>query len=311
MNSRWFNACVVLLWLATMSWLVVRKVLPPLIVGDPPSFARIIEAQKRSPPVGWRISLSGRRLGWALCETQSQPSGLTDVRTWVHCNTLPLREIVPGWSRMLSKLIDPSLERLPVDARSLFTFDPLGRLAAFDSAVQLGAANDLFGVRGTVEDGLLQLTVRTAGVAIATEAKLASDSLLGDALSPQTDLPGLRDGQKWTVPVYNPLCPSNNPLEIIHAKVEDVEPLKWSGVRHLCWVVVYRNGADGGVDDEQNVRGKLWVRHDGKVLRQQVVLFKSVLVFTRLSDDEAMRLVGKAARLWQQIETGNREPLHD
>ena len=48
MYSRWFNAAVVVLWLATMSWLVTEKVLPPLLVGEPPSYHQVIEAQNAS-----------------------------------------------------------------------------------------------------------------------------------------------------------------------------------------------------------------------------------------------------------------------
>ena len=61
MSSRWFNTAVVVLWLATMSWLVKEKVLPPLLIGEPPSYPEIIEAQNREPPVGWEVFLDGRR----------------------------------------------------------------------------------------------------------------------------------------------------------------------------------------------------------------------------------------------------------
>jgi len=59
MSSRWFNTAVVVLWLATMSWLVKEKVLPPLLIGEPPSYSEIIEAQNRE--FARRL---GRVLGW-------------------------------------------------------------------------------------------------------------------------------------------------------------------------------------------------------------------------------------------------------
>ena len=84
MYSRWYTAAVVILWLSAMSWLVIEKVLPPLLAGDPPSYRTILEARKRQPPVGWRMALNGRRLGWALCTTGRQPNGLMEVRSRVH-----------------------------------------------------------------------------------------------------------------------------------------------------------------------------------------------------------------------------------
>ena len=38
MGNHPFNVIVVLFWLATMSWLIVAKVLPPMRVGEPPSY---------------------------------------------------------------------------------------------------------------------------------------------------------------------------------------------------------------------------------------------------------------------------------
>ena len=91
MNSRWYNTAVVVLWLATMSWLVTEKVLPPLLVGEPPSYRQIIEAQNRDPPVGWQVLWKGQPLGWALTDTKLQPNGLTtEIHGRVHFDALPL-----------------------------------------------------------------------------------------------------------------------------------------------------------------------------------------------------------------------------
>ena len=66
MQGRWFNTAVVLLWLVTMTWLVKEKVLPPLLVGEPPSYSRIVEARRDAPPVGWRMSLESPAAGLGL-----------------------------------------------------------------------------------------------------------------------------------------------------------------------------------------------------------------------------------------------------
>ena len=47
MSNRWFSLAVVLFWLASMSWLVSEKVVPPLRVGDRPA---AVAAGRRTRP---------------------------------------------------------------------------------------------------------------------------------------------------------------------------------------------------------------------------------------------------------------------
>lgn len=49
MHSRWFNLTVVLLWLTMMTWLIKLKVMPAMLIGEPPSYAEILDAQARTP----------------------------------------------------------------------------------------------------------------------------------------------------------------------------------------------------------------------------------------------------------------------
>jgi len=312
MHSWRFNLAVVTLWLATMTWLVTEKVLPPLVVGEPPTYSRIIEAEKHDSPVGWHLSLNHRSVGWALSDTQRQPTGLVEIHGRVHFTALPLEKVMSTWARTFSRLIAQPIDKLRIDARSVLTIDPLGHLLGFDSAVRLPPLDEVLRVRGTVEGQLLHLTIRTGGAAIASEAFLPSDALLSDALSPQTRLPGLRVGQRWTVPVYSPLWPAKTPLEIIHAEVENLEAIFWNGVMEDCWLVVYRSDSGSGSNnDAQEARGRLWVRRDGTVLRQQVLLFDSLITFDRLPNSAAEQLAKAAGPQWWSTEYGPRDKMHD
>ena len=60
MSSRWFTLVVVLFWVATMSWLVVMKVSPPLVRGEPPNYQRIV-AQVQKHPSGVLVDVLGQR----------------------------------------------------------------------------------------------------------------------------------------------------------------------------------------------------------------------------------------------------------
>ena len=311
MHSWRFNTAVVLLWLAAMTWLVETKVLPPLVVGDPPNYSRIIDLPGQATASGWNILLNHRCIGWALSDTQRQRSGLVEIRDRVHFDDLPVAEVTPAWAQAFSKMLTRPLDKLRLDARSTLTIDPLGRLLGFDSAVQLPPLDDVLRVHGTLEGQQLQLTIDAGGTPFTSETSLPSDALLSDALSPQDRLPGLRAGQKWTVPVYSPLWSAKTPLEIIHAEVEGLEPLLWNGVMEDCWLVVYRSDAESGADRSQPPRGRLWAQRNGTVVRQQIFFFNAAITFERLPDGGAAELVKAQGPRWWMTEFGRQGKQHD
>ena len=134
--------------------------------------------------------------------------------------------------------------------------DSFGRLLRFDSAVQLEPLNEVISMQGTVEGGQLELLVRAGNQSFSHEVSLPPKALLSDALSPQTQLPGLHVGQTWTVPVYNPLWPTKSPIEIIYAKVEGTEPIFWNGAIEDAWLVVYRSDSGSGAGSRARTRGQ-------------------------------------------------------
>ena len=77
----------------------IAKVLPPLLVGRPPSYETILKAQEQEPPAGWEMTFNGRKLGWAVCDATRLPNHMTEIRSRVHFDELPLWEIPPGWLR--------------------------------------------------------------------------------------------------------------------------------------------------------------------------------------------------------------------
>jgi hypothetical protein len=278
-------------------------------VGDPPSYSQIVEAQKDAPPVGWRLSVNHRPIGWALSDTKAQPNGLTDIHGRVHFDSLPLDDMIPGWLRSLARMVRQPMSQLKMDARSVLTIDGLGHLQRFESAMRVDPLNEMISVRGTVEGRQLELVVRSGNMSFTNEAFLSSDALLTDALLPQGQLPGLRAGQRWTVPVYSPLWPAKTPLEIVQAKVEASEPISWNDKIEECWLVVYRNDSGGGAAESQTPRGRLWVRRDGAVLKQQVLLFDSMITFDRLPDTEAVKLADSAGPQWWNAEGNLQEGM--
>ena len=140
------------------------------------------------------------------------------------------------------------------------------------------------------------MEIRSGDFSYSTDVPLPQHALLSDALSPQTQLPNLAIGQTWTVPALSPLRPTSNLMEMLHATVEGKEPIYWNGEIYDAWVVVYRS--DPGISFGANsaTRGKLWVLDDGTVIKQQAMIFDSMLSFVRMSGEETEKLVEKMPR---------------
>lgn len=295
MYSRWFQIAVVMLWLATMSWLVTTKVLPAILIGEPPSHRTIVQARRGEPPVAWNMLWNGRPMGWAVNTSTRLPHDLTELRSHVHFDDIPLKDI-----NVLGALLGSARDRdlkLAMDVPSVLVFDPLGRLSRFESSVRFAPNVDAIKVRGVVDGGQLALTIRSGDFTYDRQLAVSPKSMLGDGLSPQTRLPGLREGQAWTEELYSPFHSPSRPLEVLQVRVEGMEPMIWSGETISAWLVVYRTDPGSGGRHAGAVRGKVWVRRDGLVLQQQVMvaLFNSTLTFTRLPEDRAAALAERLA----------------
>ena len=300
MNSTWFNVAVVLLWLATMSWLVSQKVVPALLVGEPPNYRTILQAQQEEPFVGWSMAWNDRPVGWALNATSSLADEMTELSSLVHFDELPLEEMTPGWLRSMLMPEGELPIRLEMEAKSRLVFDPLERLSQFESSLGFEGMDEMIKVRGLLDGSELRVTVHSGEYTYETELLVPRESMLGDALSPQTKLPGLREGQSWSVEIYSPvraLHAPNQPMEIIQATVEGTEPIEWGGRIVQTWLVVYRGDPGAGTARTRSPRAKLWVRDDGTVLKQQLALGDSTLTFVRLSQEEAAALVEAVGQL--------------
>jgi len=186
MYGRWFNLAVIVLWLATMTWLVKAKVLPTLLIGEPPSHRQILEARQNEPPVGWRLRWNHRPMGWALSITEAQPDGSTQIRSRVHFDDLPLGDMTPGWLRGLFRLLDESRAKMETDTRSVLSIGPEGRLRRLQSTVEFKPIGEMISMDATVEQSDLRLSVRSRELSYETIIPIDPNTLLGDSLSPQT-----------------------------------------------------------------------------------------------------------------------------
>jgi hypothetical protein len=168
----------------------------------------------------------------------------------------------------------------------------LGRLSRFESAVAFQSQEPFVKVRGTIDGAKMSLWIRVGDIKpYETDVTVPRDAMLGDTLSPQSRLPGLREGQTWTVESYGPFRPPTSPKEILSATVESRLPLVWNGELVDAFLVVYRSDPGAAIGSAGATRGKLWVRGDGTVLKQQVFVLRSALTFVRLPERRAAGLI--------------------
>ena len=291
MNSRWFSIAVVLLWLSSMGWLVTKKILPTLLVGEPPAYSKSLRVQRDEPPVGWTMWWNDKLLGRALTTTEAGSDGTTEMHNRLRFEHVRLGEIIPPLLKNLLNTGEAFPEEVSMKVDSHMGFDRKGRMGDFRSSLRFEGDVEAINVQGTVDEGYLILSVGYGSAKVyETDMLLPRDVVLGDGLSPQPQLSGLRDGQTWTAEVLSPLQPPNDPVDILQATVEGTEPMVWNGKTVETWLVVYRADPGTGPDGKGKPRGWVWVRPDGTVLKQQVMLFASRLSFVRMVDDEAASL---------------------
>ncbi|MBL9124787.1 MAG: hypothetical protein JNG90_14210 [Planctomycetaceae bacterium] len=288
MLSLRYNALIAVFWLATMSWLVVAKVLPPLLKGEPPTWKSIVATAEKAgdedQSVAWDILIDQRTIGNATSTLQPMQDGVKELRSEVEFWELPLESISPLRLGAFVRLPDGQPRTVSLSAKAAFEIDPLGRLLGFSSTLAMSLLPEPIHVQGNVEKTALKLTLRSGDFVYRTESFLPHDSLLTDALSPQSRLPGLRVGQTWLVPLYSPFHPRTHPLEALEAVVETEEPLAWHGRLVETLVVVYYSEQGGRLAGAKEARGRMWVRQDGAVLQQEAPLLNSVLRFVRRPD---------------------------
>jgi hypothetical protein len=286
MGNHPFNVIVILFWCATMSWLLVAKILPPLRVGEPPNYASILKATDAETPVCWSIRLNDKTIGWAANKMVRRKDGITDLYSRVYLGEFPWEEFAPGWLGAVLKPVFTNLDEMDVDKTTRLVIDPLGRLVEFESRVRVANIPDAVKVQGQVEGSTLRLSIKSGEFPYKTERYLPPNAMMGDEFSPQVLMPGLRLGQSWTVPLYSPFRTSRSPLEILQAVVEREDRLTWNGQSIPCRVIVYRGDPGSGLAGNE-IRGRVWVDQGGLVVRQEIAILKSHLHFIRLGVIEA------------------------
>jgi hypothetical protein len=283
MANRIFVCAVVVLWLGSMSWLMVDKVLPSFHDGEPP-VASGFETDKY---VAWKVSWSGRHVGHAASIRQQSVLNTTNLDNRVVLEDVPLLDLVPA----LMRHVVGDIGSLKLDAHTRLEFDSLDNFSAFESRVSINDVASVLRLRGQVNGSFLELKVRFGDVSYSPKTPIPSEASLSEALFPDAKLPYMYVGRRWHEEIYNPFRSPSAPIETVDAEVTGVETMEYAGEMTRVMRVEFRGPPTPGIAEESRLQAIAWVRaDDGLVLRQDVLIAASQLRFERLADDEAARI---------------------
>ncbi len=300
MGNRWYVAFVLLFWLASMSWLMMAKVLPPLIGGKAPDYrTALADAPRFPPPVVWHLVWEDQAIGFAANRVRPAPGGGVEMRSVVHFEQLDLDKVLQQLLGAFSALVpDVGSSGAPfqMTIATRLQFDSQKDLHALDTSVAVADIKHVLNLHGDVQDGdKLDVVVFSGNPdregsfgggreLLRQQVDLPPQALVSDSLAPSSDLKGLEVGQAWTIPVYRPF-PPNSPVQIVEAKAERLEIIYWDRNPVEAMVVAYRSEAGAGIGSGR-LLGRVWVRPDGVVLRQEVLISNLQLVFDRMPEEQ-------------------------
>lgn len=292
LHRPWVAPLVIAFWCVTAGWLAGTKILPVFGAGEAPNGAAFLAGDDGLPPVGWSVNWNGGPIGWAINESSREADGTITVRSRLHCDRLPLDEMLPGWTGTLVKRSLRRGDSTTLDATGRIVIDPAGTLRGFTSTVTLPGGGRQVTLEGVAEgDGTVAITLCAGELRYDTTVRLPGRGMVGDELSPQAALPGLYEGRRWKVPVYSPLRPGGAPLQILHAVAGGEETIFWADRLVKARVVTYREDPSS----PREPRCRMWVDRSGRVLRHESALLGAKMEFVRRTDADAARLAETAA----------------
>jgi hypothetical protein len=300
MPPRLLTFSIVLFWLATTAWFVVRDVAPQWQTGEAPPYRLGLadEAMRHVVPARWKVIRGDRVI--ALLQTSLRYDEKGDAFEFrAVCQELPLYSgILPFAGK---------LEIAAQNYRDTIRVSRDGTLQSMETTVDLvvrsGQSPEITGraeIAGQVRDGRWHRRFRLSSDAFgefAPELEPA-DPPRGSVLNPMHPIPrltGLEPGQRWRQRLVSPHeeilqaaltklpgvpavgAPSALRTRFLNAEVlAKVDIIAWDNAEHDCLIVEFRS------DSGEAMTARTWVRRsDGEILRQEAESHGEKLVLQR------------------------------
>ncbi|NOY43599.1 MAG: hypothetical protein GXP26_17400 [Planctomycetes bacterium] len=282
MINRVFVSAVVALWLGSMTWLVVDRILPSLFSGNPPR----VSAYNTGEVVAWRVHWDKKPVGWAGSVRLEGEGGTTELHNRVVMENLPLMELAPFWMRQVMG----SVGELSFDALTRIEIDSLGNFSAFESRISLNDVPSVLSVQGRVRDSQLELQLRSGVFSSSSSVYMPNSKALSEALFPGARLPLMYVGRSWCEEVYSPFHAPGDPVKVVQAKAVSTDSMFYQGKIRRVVRVEYRAIVGAGVKKNAQLQAVSWVDRGGDVLRHDVFFAGAKMRFERLDKNEAAKV---------------------
>lgn len=278
MPSRVVCVAILVYWIVAAVGLVSRDLLPELSVGAPPDLRTIATAGEDAAPARWNILVvddpddpaSRRPVGQAVTASRRSPDGSIEMTSTVDFDSGRLLAGLLKGGPQAGAVADEKIE-----FESAYHVDLSGNLRSFHAEVRLaGQSGGLWCIDGRLKNRAMEVVSR--GPLPILNRTMSFDyqarGVVQSQFGPLDRLPGLAVGQRWDEKVASPL---SGRVETVRAEVKRKVVIHWDKSPVSTLEVVHKSNA---------VTARTWVRPDGLVLRQEVVLPMLRLVLERLPD---------------------------
>ncbi len=257
MPSRFGILTVLVFWVVTSCWLIVREVIPHFRTGEPPAYFTDVTDEVGGTRIFWNILLKGNSVGTGWSTVQRLPD-----RNFKLVSELRFLDF-PVWKIGSIKKIAGS-----------YLVDRNGSLKELTSEVRMVVLNAEFKgeVKGVVLDGILRPRIfindeekKDIGPFQPQPVPVAAHGNVLNTMHLFNRIPGLYAGRTWQVPLLDPLgamIPGQKmPTTMLIAEVHGAT-LDWQGEAVACFRIDYSEAG-------KKAAAHTWVRAgDGLVLQQ-------------------------------------------
>jgi hypothetical protein len=266
MPSRLVVLAIVLFWLVSTTWLVVREIVPLYRAGQPPAFFTDVITEVSGTTINWKLLKKGQSIG--IATSQIQP--VRSDRGYELTSTLQFEDFRLATVNIKGVQIKIEIKKIV----ERFRLSRHGKLKEASVEVRMLAPAEVRAeLKGVVEDGMFHSKVTGLEKYLGLgpfEPPPVPVASMGDILNtmhPLNRIPALWVGRTWKVAYFNPLglvIPGGKltPSTMIAEVEEDV--LEWQHETVPCFRIDYRKTG-------KKATAHTWVRRsDGLVLCQQV-----------------------------------------
>ncbi len=288
MNRPLMTTLIVLFASIANGWLFITKIWPTIVSDKPPGYQSMYAPSEHAKTVAWVIKLNGKTVGSAVSTVEPTPSSTATVWSNLQLNSLPLGDLLPLWAHALLKVNGATLlTTIELDVWGRMQIDSHGALREFDSVVKIPRVQQDVHLHGLIDaENQVTVLLQSGDLQYETKRYLPNELSIRDELSPQANMPGLSQGQRWTVPIYSPLRPSKKPIELVYAHVSGHEVLRFGNQLITTDVVNYRTTPNG----HRQPRSRIWVGPRGQVLQHESIILGKRLLFLRSPESVALSL---------------------